>query len=74
MCSPNCCPGCGLWRAKLLVLFVHDELVPEDDGTVTAVSAAVEEAIADAFRHVYPAVTVTGMVKLHAVSNWAEAK
>jgi DNA polymerase I-like protein with 3'-5' exonuclease and polymerase domains len=60
-----------------LVNFVHDEVVlevPEDGDAVAAVSAAVERAIADAFRHFFPDATVEGLVEVHAVANWAEAK
>ena len=44
--------------------------VPEDDATAAAVSAAVEAAIADAFRHFYPEATVEGLTKAHAVTHW----
>ncbi|MBI1318339.1 MAG: hypothetical protein GC168_05215 [Candidatus Hydrogenedens sp.] len=60
-----------------LVLFVHDEVVlevPDDDDTVAALSCAVETTVADAFRRYYPDAATRGLVEVHAVDNWAEAK
>ncbi|MBI1318337.1 MAG: hypothetical protein GC168_05205 [Candidatus Hydrogenedens sp.] len=60
-----------------LVLFVHDEVVlevPEDEDIVTALSRAVKPAIADAFRRYFPDASTTGLVEVHAVDNWADAK
>ena len=64
-------------HGALLGLFSHDEIIVEvedDAETVAAVSAAVEGAIADAFRHYFPDATVEGLVEVRAVTCWADAK
>jgi DNA polymerase-1 len=64
-------------HGALLGLFSHDEIIVEvedDAETVAAMTAAVEGAIADAFRHYFPDATVEGLVEVRAVSHWGEAK
>jgi len=48
--------------------------VVDDEERVAAASKAVETAVADAFRHFFRDATIKGLVEVHAVTSWDQAK